>query len=63
VHDEFDYKQDHDIYEHVNIHYDEDMSIKKYSFGIQIKFFYLYTLDDVNISIVDFSKIVRDAES
>jgi hypothetical protein len=26
VHDEFDYKLDHDIYEHVNIHYDEDMS-------------------------------------
>jgi hypothetical protein len=25
-HDVFDYKQDHDIYEHGNIHYDEDMS-------------------------------------
>ncbi len=32
--DELDYKQDHDIYVHINIHYDEDMSkiIDRYIF-------------------------------
>jgi len=40
------------------------MTRRKISFIIENKIrLYVFTLDDVNINIVDFSKIVRAAES
>jgi hypothetical protein len=63
-HDVFDYKQDHDIYEHGDIHYDEDKSKARRRNDLSLKWvLYECTLEDVSISIVVFSKTVRDADN
>ena len=61
-HDGFDYKQDHGICEHGDNLYDEDKSKERHLKSFQL-IFKDSTLEDVKISIVDFSRIVREADN